>query len=298
MRVEVEVPAPGAVLRGWLFRPPGDGAAPGVVMFHGLSAVKEMHLDDWAEELSGAGLAVLLLDNRNFGASDGEPRQELDPWVQIADYRHAITWLATSEGVDATRIGVFGISVSGGHALVVAATDPRVRCVVSVVPMISGPAMLPRLLPADLQPDVWARLHRDRVARMRGEPPEMIAVVTPDRMLPAVSPQADAWEWFTTTGRQRAPAWRNELTLRSLDHLAGFLPGAWVPHISPTPLLMVVADGDHVLPADLALDAFAAAREPKRLIVLPGGHFEAYTTHFAAVADACRWWYRQHLLSR
>ena len=91
-RSDVEFNAEGTILRGWLYLP--DGASdrvPGVVMAHGLSAVKEMYLDAFAEVFAAAGLAVLVFDNRNFGASDGEPRQEIDPWAQVRDYRHAIT---------------------------------------------------------------------------------------------------------------------------------------------------------------------------------------------------------------
>jgi hypothetical protein len=61
-------------------------------MAHGFSAVKEMYLDAYAEVFAAAGLNALVFDNRNFGASDGEPRQEIDPWQQVRDYRHAITY--------------------------------------------------------------------------------------------------------------------------------------------------------------------------------------------------------------
>jgi uncharacterized protein len=53
-------------------------------------------------------LAALVFDNRNFGASDGEPRQEIDPWAQVRDYRHAITWAQTRPEVDAEQVGVWG----------------------------------------------------------------------------------------------------------------------------------------------------------------------------------------------
>src|SRR2546425_5918346 len=137
-RTDVEFNAEGTILRRWLYLP--DGAAdrvPGVVMAHGLSAVKEMYLDAFAEVFAAAGLAVLVFDNRNFGASDGEPRQEIDPWVQVRDYRHAITYAGTLPEVDAARIGIWGSSYSGGHVLVVAAIDRRVKAVVSQVPLIS-----------------------------------------------------------------------------------------------------------------------------------------------------------------
>ena len=80
MRKDIEFDAAGVTLRGWLYLPQGaPKPAPAVVMAHGFSAVKEQHLDRFAEVFAEAGLAALVFDNRNFGASDGTPRQEIDP---------------------------------------------------------------------------------------------------------------------------------------------------------------------------------------------------------------------------
>ena len=123
---DVEFDAEGATLRGWLFRPKAAGPAPVVVMAHGYNCLKEFYLDKYAAAIASAGHAVLAYDHRNFGDSDGEPRQELDPWVQVRDYRHAITFAQTLDGVDPGRVGVWGSSYAGGHVLVVAAIDRRV----------------------------------------------------------------------------------------------------------------------------------------------------------------------------
>jgi fermentation-respiration switch protein FrsA (DUF1100 family) len=50
-----------------------------------------------------------------------------------------------------------------------------------------------------------------------------------------------------------------------------------VHRISPTPLLMVVADNDVLCPTDITLETYWKARKPKELHMLPGGHFDAYT---------------------
>jgi fermentation-respiration switch protein FrsA (DUF1100 family) len=50
-----------------------------------------------------------------------------------------------------------------------------------------------------------------------------------------------------------------------------------VHRISPTPLLMTVAENDVLCPTDIALETYAQAREPKELHILPGGHFDGYT---------------------
>ena len=151
MRQDIEFDAEGTTLRGWLYVPDGaTGPVPTIVMCHGFSAVKEMYLDAFAEVFCEAGLCALVYDNRNLGASDGEPRQEIDPWAQVRDYRDAITYARTRDEVDGDRIGVWGSSYSGAHVLVVGAIDRRVKCVVCQVPLISGHENARRLVRADL----------------------------------------------------------------------------------------------------------------------------------------------------
>ena len=225
MRQDIEFDAEGVTLRGWLYVPDGAGGpVPTVVMAHGLSAVKEMHLDDVAEAFAAGGLAALVFDHRNFGASDGEPRQEIDPWAQVHDYRHAITWAQTRPEVEADRIGVWGSSYSGGHVLVLGAIDKRIKCVACQVPLVSGFRNIQRLMRQDFVAANRAAFDQDRAARFRGEPPAMIPVVDPDPLAASVLPTPDSWEWFSETGKRRAPAWSNEVTLRSVELLMEYEP--------------------------------------------------------------------------
>ena len=298
MRQDVEFQADGPRLRGWLYTPDA-GRAPfaTVVMAHGFSAVKEMYLDRFAEAFAEAGLAALVFDNRNFGASDGTPRFEIDPWDQVHDYRDAITYACTRPEVDRERIGIWGSSYSGGHVLVVGAVDRRVKCVVAQVPLASGSKNILRLVRSDFVAGLRAQLDQDREARFNGQAPAMLPVVSQDPLGPAALPTPDSYQWFTETGRTRAPAWKNEVTLRSVDLLLAYEPGAYIERIAPTPLLMVVAAGDHLTPADLALEAYNRALEPKRLELLPGGHFDAYVGDgFQQASRAASEWFARHLL--
>ena len=59
--------------------------------------------------------------------------------------------------------------------------------------------------------------------------------------------------------------------LRSVEMFTEYEPGTYLPWISPTPLLIVVAAGDHLTPADLAIAAYEQANEPKQLVLLPSG---------------------------
>lgn len=287
----------GTTLRGWRYRPAATTGPrqPTIVMAHGFSAVKEMHLDRFAEAFAAAGLGALVFDHRGFGASDGTVRQEVDPEQQIRDWRDALSFAETLDGVDPQRIGIWGTSYSGGHALAIAASDRRVKCVVAQVPMVNGPANARRLIRADLLAPTERLIEADRRARWAGQPPAMVPVVSADPLGPAALPTADSHAWFTETAAVRAPAWRNEVTVRSLDLFLGYDPSSLIALISPTPLLMVVGLADHLTPADLALAAYERALQPKRLVTLRGGHFDAYGTDFTAASSAAVDWFNTHL---
>jgi uncharacterized protein len=299
MRVDVEFPAEdGVLLRGWHYPPEGvDGPAPLVVMAHGYSAVKEMYLDAYAEHFAAGGLGVLVYDNRNLGASDGTPRGEIDPWQQIRDYRTAITWASLQPWTDPGRIGVWGSSYSGGHVLVVGALDRRVRCVVSQVPLVSGLANGRRLIRSDAIAGLRGMFDADRADRYAGKDPAMIQVVwEQDPTEPCALPTEDSHDFFLGAAADRAPSWRNEVTLRSVEMFLEYEPGAYIADLAPTPLLMVVAAQDHLTVVDLALGYYERARQPKELLVLPGGHFDAYVQPaFDVNAPAQLAFLRRHL---
>ena len=63
----------------------------------------------------------------------------------------------------------------------------------------------------------------------------------------------------------------------------------------PTPLLLLVAEGDHLTPSEFAIAAFDTAHQPKELVIMPGGHFDAYTVGLEASSGPARDWFVRHL---
>jgi hypothetical protein len=124
----------------------------------------------------------------------------------------------------------------------------------------------------------------------------MVPVVDEDPAAPSALPTPDSYKWFTETHETRAPSWRNEVTLRSVEMFTEYEPGTYLPWISPTPLLMCVAQNDVLTPTDIAIAGYEQAREPKKLIILPGGHFDAYGDSFDLASSAAADWCTQHLL--
>lgn len=299
MRQDIEFPSQGMHCRGWLYRPddlePGT-RAPAIVMAHGFSAVKEMFgLARYAERFCEAGFVTLVFDFRFLGASDGKPRGRIVAHEQCEDIQNAITWLVRQPDVDANRVGVWGTSYSGGHVLHLATVDPRIRAVVSQVPTINPLEQVVRRSGPDGLEQLKVMLAADRERRFDGHPTGSVKVVAPLGELSALSvPEA-----FEAMSREAAvaPSWQNSVTLDSLEDYVQYAPTANIPLISPTPMLMVVAERDSLIPADLATAAFERAGEPKKLHVAACGHFEIYEREpwFSGAVSCMVDWYQQHL---
>ena len=58
-----------------------------------------------------------------------------------------------------------------------------------------------------------------------------------------------------------------------------------------------VAENDVLTPTKIAIDGFQTACDPKQLVVLPGGHFDAYVKGFEISACTQADWFTQHLLA-
>ena len=232
-REDVTFSSHGATLQGWLYRPARNrteraGRAPGVVMAHGFTAVREMFLDNYAAAFAAAGLVTLVYDHYGFGASAGEPRQYPAASIQLDGYRDAIAWLGTQPGVAAENIGIWGTSNSGGHVIVLAAEDLPIRCAVAQVPGLGqgGPGISSATATA-----IAAAIEANRLDHV-------IPAVTATRDGLGIMFEDGAYEWFTRVAAERAPSWHDEVrigaltdSVRPLDHL----------HRARIPLLLVVA---------------------------------------------------------
>ncbi|MBG9390438.1 alpha/beta hydrolase [Caenimonas aquaedulcis] len=273
----------GTSLSGWFFPVErAGGTVPCVVLTHGFSAQIDFGLEPFARILQGAGIAALLYDHRGWGRSGSEPRLQSDPFQQVHDMRDAVTYLATLPEVDEHRIGIWGNSYSGGVALMVAAVDRRVKSVVAVAPLISGSAGMRRMMGEQNHATHLAEMARVRKA-------EMLSGTVAYRQHTA---HEETIAWFREADHEGQ--WQNRVATLSYDMMGEFEPGDYVPRIAPTPLLMVVPEDDTRSPADMQLDAFERAKQPKQLIRMKGGHYEPYR-QVDAVGGAARDWFLKTL---
>ena len=299
MRQDIEFQSRGLKCRGWLYVPDESAVkqpVPAVVMAHGFSAVKEMfQLSSYAERFEEAGFVTLVFDYRFLGTSDGSPRGQIIPHEQQEDIRNAITWLSLLPEVDADRIGVWGTSLGGGHVLHLAAFDRRIKVVVAQVPTIDPVKQIVHRSGRDGLERFMGMLAADRAQRFKDGTVNYAKIVG----LPgesAVLNAPDAYDAMTRNAA-KAPNWINQLTLESLESYVEYVPTASIELISPTPLLMVLAEQDSLIPIELARAAFDRAGDPKNLLVLPCGHFEVYETEpwFSDAVSSMVEWYTKYL---
>jgi uncharacterized protein len=296
-RDDVSFVSGGLTCHGWFYRPSGiAGPAPGIVVSHGFSAVKEQYLDSYASRFAAAGFAVLVFDYRFLGASEGEPRGRIIPHEQRDDLRAALGWLAARPEVDPARIGMWGTSYSGGHALHLSAFDPRIKVVVAQVPGISGVRSMLLMSGREGLDGLLGLFMQDHATRNAGGADGMLPIVAPEGEM-ALFPGTEAYDWFTSAGETVAPNWCNQVTVHSVAHLIEYFPAAFIDLIAPKPLLIIAARHDSIIPLEHVEEAFSRAGEPKELEVLDCAHFEVYSVDpwHSRAADRATEWFERHL---
>ncbi|MFO1469470.1 MAG: alpha/beta hydrolase [Turneriella sp.] len=258
--------------RGWLYLPQAPkGKLPAVVMAHGFGAVKELRLDAYAEKFVAAGFAVLVFDYRHFGQSEGEPRQLIDIGQQLEDWRAALLYIRHHSAVDANRIALWGTSFAGGHVVEIAATDQKVRCVISQVPHLDGFASA-SMAGGTQAARLAMEAARDAASGLIGLEPHYVKVAGSAGELAAMTSDnvATIWPRMIPQGF----SFDNRVAARIFLHLPLYSPERCADKMT-MPWLIQVATKDQTTPVGPA--ERAAARAPKAtLIQYDADHFDVY----------------------
>jgi fermentation-respiration switch protein FrsA (DUF1100 family) len=109
-----------------------------VVVAHPNGGIKEQTAGLYAQRLAEAGYITIAADAAYQGASGGEPRHTDKPVYRTEDIRGMADFITQYKGVDAGRLGVFGICGGGGYTLKAAQTDKRFKVVATLSMFNSG----------------------------------------------------------------------------------------------------------------------------------------------------------------
>lgn len=289
-RTEVRFYSGGLQLSGWLTPGAAAGPRPAIVFCPGFTGTKyAAFYEPYVQRLTGAGYTVLLIDYRGWGDSQGD-RGALFPLEQAEDIRSALSYLESRSDVDARRLGLFGVSFGGGHASYVASIDARVRCGVSVSGVGDGRQWLREMRREYEWNELQDRLADERRGRAAtGEvtmvdPTEEIMISTPERRA------------TTVKGNVPAAMIANRTPLHCAQAIIDYRPVEAVAARGTSGMLWLAVERDSVVPAEHSRRMYAAAGEPKRLVMLRGErHYAAYVEHLDVIAAEAIAWYGAHL---
>ncbi|MYD87473.1 MAG: hypothetical protein F4Y14_15605, partial [Acidobacteria bacterium] len=187
----VDIWSEGTRMAGDLYRPAeaGDARLPAIIMSHGWGGTKA-GLARNAMRFAADGFVVLAFDYRGWGESDGklvvigdmpergvngevqvlarEIRRVVDPIDQTLDIRRAFDFLEGEPNVAVDRLGYWGSSYSGAHAIWVAANEPRAACAVGQVAAADS-LDLARTSWKDTGIDIEQYAREQAIRRARGE---------------------------------------------------------------------------------------------------------------------------------
>lgn len=286
LRLDLRFPCGSVRCAGWLYLPAGSGRPPVVVMGHGFSGTRDVGMPVFARAFASRGIAAFAFDYRCFGASGGSPRQLIDPWQQLDDWRAALAFVRTRAEVDTGRLAIWGTSMGGGLVIVIGAEDPDVSAIVAQVPSVdtdvepTGPRVSlgwgVRLLFT-----AWADLARsvftgDALMIPAFAPPGEFGMISDDEAYADI-------ELLRVSGS----TWRNEIAARSILTFDEYNPAdSWDGIQVPT--LLLGTERDRLAPFE-AVRGFAAANPHVTLETFEGGHFDVYlppTSDAAAELEA------------
>ncbi|OGP87221.1 MAG: peptidase S15 [Deltaproteobacteria bacterium RBG_16_48_10] len=303
MRKNIEFKSKGVTCRGWFYTPDkGKGPFPTIVHASGWAYVKEMVMPQYAESFAKVGVASLVFDYRTLGASDGEPRQHIDLFAQIEDVKNGISFVQTLPEVDPERVGVWGISYGGGHVLIVGATDPRVKCILSIVPAVDGYEMMQRNHGTEGMRRMRKAIIEDRKKRFETGVGGYIPMCAVDHWKTLCAwPFGKNYEVFMEIKKTIAPAHEHRNTIESMETVMSYNVFPFLYRILDIPTLMVVAPEDDHCWWDWEIKAFNQIPSPyKKLVILPRDvtHMSLYVekTEFEMIAKACTDWLVEYLV--
>jgi uncharacterized protein len=242
-------------------------------------AVKEQSSGLYANTMAARGFVTLAFDPSYTGESGGEPRNIASPDINTEDFSAAVDFLGLNPLVDRNRIGIIGICGWGGMALNATAMDKRIRAVVTST-MYDMTRVMSKgyndSVTLEQRTETLEKLSQQRWAdaekgattygpgmnELKGGEPQFLVdyhdyYKTPRGFHPRAVNSNGSWSATTPLSFMNMPI----LT--------------YITEIAPRPILFIHGENAHS--RYFSETAYAAAAEPKELLIIPGAsHVDLY----------------------
>lgn len=290
----------GLTLSGDLYLPKNrsDRRLAAIAVSGPFGAVKEQSSGLYAQTMAERGFAALAFDPSYAGESGGTPRNVASPDINTEDFSAAVDFLGLHPAVDRERIGIIGICGWGGMALSAVAVDKRVRAVATST-MYDMTRVMSKgyndSVTLEQRTQTLEQLSRQRWADAENGTP---AYQPPYNELKGGEAQflVDYHDYYMTRRGYHARAVNsgNAWTQTTPLSFMNMSLLTYIKEISPRPILLIHGEKAHS--RYFSETAYAAAAEPKELMIVPGAsHVDLYDRRDVIPFDRLQSFFEQHL---
>lgn len=229
----------GLVLKGTLHLPAAFDESKqytGVVVTGSWTTVKEQMPDGYAARLAEQGYVALSFDFRNYGESEGQPRNYEDPALKAADIVNASRYLQGLPFVADEKVGGLAICASAGYMAQALTEGAPIQAATFVAPWLHNGEIVKLIYGG--KEGVEAKITKAEEAKAR------FAKTGTADYVPAIStsnPEAAMYgdfDYYLNAERGAIPAWGNQFAVMAWKGWLTFDPLSMAPRIS-TPINIV-----------------------------------------------------------
>lgn len=291
----------GITLSGDLYVPVdrGDARLPALALSGPFGAVKEQSSGLYAQTMAERGFVTLAFDPSFVGESGGGIHAVASPDINTEDFMAAVDYLGLHPSVDRERIGLLAVCGLSGMALNAAAVDKRIKAV-AVASMYDMSRVMAHgyydALTPEGRAEVLEQISRQRWADAEETTPALAGGL-PETLDGINDPVITMYWNYYKTDRGFHPRSLNSTTGWTVTNPLSFMNMpmmTYVKEISPRPVLLIAGSEAHS--RYFSEDAYAAAAEPKELMIIDGAdHVDLYDQMDVIPFDRLAEFFGEHL---
>lgn len=287
----------GIELAGHLYLPENyaERKSAAIIVAGPFGAVKEQAAGLYAQQFASMGFVSLAFDPSFGGESGGEVRNTASPDIFTEDYSAAVDYIGLLDYVDRNRIGAVGICGLSGMAITAAGTDTRIKAVATLSMYDMSRDMSRGHM--DYYTEEQRMKIKQYLSEQRWRDAESgthalgnheigfdeagnlltAAMEVPEELPEGADPAFAAFfQYYAKRARHpRAVNFVSSWTATMPMSFWNFQLMTNIKEVSPRPILLVAGENAHS--RYYSEDAYAAAQEPKELVIVPGAdHVDLY----------------------
>lgn len=205
------------------------------------TTVKEQMSGLYAEKLSKQGFITLAFDPRYFGESEGQPKFYESPNAKIADFKNAISFLQTVQGVDTNNIFLTAVCASSGYMATVAAQDQRVKGLATIAAWLHDGEAVKLIYGGE--EGVQERIKQAQEAKKKFAETGVVNYIPSISKTDTTAAMFGDFDYYLNSNRGAVPQWSaDKFAVMSWEDWLTFNPMPVAKNIQ-VPTLMIHSDG-------------------------------------------------------